>query len=158
VLRLMRRFIPMTNAYAGHRFFVRDGGKVLATPMLAVLLAVETTDVIFALDSIPAVFGVTRDPFIVYTSNIFAILGLRALYFVLAGFLGMLRYLKHGLALVLAFVGVKMLVADYLHVPVAWSLGAIFGILAVATVASIAADRRERRLELQQPTGGGPLP
>lgn len=144
ILRLLRRVVPMTNTFSGHRFFVRDGGRLLATPMLGVLVAVETTDVVFAVDSIPAVFGVTRDPFIVFTSNIFAILGLRALYFVLAGALGALRYLKQGLALILLFVGVKMLISDVWHAPVAVSLGVIGGILAIATVASVLADRYDR--------------
>ena len=144
VLRLMRRFVPMSMKYDGHRFFVRDAGRLLATPMLGVLVAVETTDVVFAVDSIPAVFGVTRDPFIVFTSNIFAILGLRALYFVLMGALSTLRYLKQGLALVLAFVGVKMLVSDWWHPSIGLSLGVIGAILALATIASIAADRHDR--------------
>lgn len=145
LVRLLRRFVPMTMKYHGHAFFIREGGRLLATPMLAVLVAVETTDVVFAVDSIPAVFGVTRDPFIVYTSNIFAILGLRALYFVLMGALTSLRYLKQGLALVLLFVGVKMLVSAWWHPSIGLSLGIIGGILAVATIASIAADRHDRR-------------
>lgn len=144
VLRLLRRVVPMSMAYKGHKFFIRDAGRLVATPMLGVLIAVETTDIVFAVDSIPAVFGVTRDPFIVFTSNIFAILGLRALYFVLAGALGALRYLKQGLALVLLFVGVKMLVSDWWHPSIGLSLGVIGAILTVATVASILADRHDR--------------
>ena len=112
VLRLFRRFIRTTPDYAGAHFFVREAGKLFATPLLTVLVVIEATDVVFAVDSIPAVFGVTRDVFIVYTSNIFAVLGLRALTFLVARLVRRLRYLKVGLALVLAFVGAKMLIAD----------------------------------------------
>jgi tellurite resistance protein TerC len=115
LLRLARRFLPVLDNYETDRFWRRHEGRWHATPLPLVLLVIESTDVFFALDSIPAIFGVTRDPFIVYTSNIFAILGLRALYFLLAGFLETFRYLNVGLALVLAFVGVKMLVEEALH-------------------------------------------
>jgi tellurite resistance protein TerC len=150
VLRLARRFFPVIDNYDSARFWVKHGGRWHATPLPLVLLVVETTDVVFAIDSIPAVFGITRDTFIVYTSNIFAILGLRALYFLLAHFLGMFRYLSIGLALVLAFVGLKMIVEEpfrpYLE---AWGLGngmmivisltVIAIILAVSIVVSILA-------------------
>jgi len=141
ILRLARRFLPITPGYEGASFFVRHQGRILATPLLLVLLLVETTDVLFAVDSIPAIFAVTLDPFIVYTSNVFAILGLRALYFVLAGAIRKFRYLRPGLAVVLMFVGVKMLVAHRYPVPILVSLGVICGILAVAILASLRAER-----------------
>jgi tellurite resistance protein TerC len=141
VLRLARRVFPITENYEGASFFVRREGRLFATPLLLVLLLVETTDVLFAVDSIPAIFAVTLDPFIVYTSNVFAILGLRALYFVLAGAIRKFRYLRPGLAVVLMFVGVKMLVAHRYPVPILVSLGVICGILAVAILASLRAER-----------------
>lgn len=137
VLRGLRRVVPMTNDYEGQRFFVRHAGRLLATPMLAVLVVIETTDVIFAVDSIPAVFAVTRDTFIVFTSNAFAILGLRALYFLLAGMIGRFVYLKPALALVLVFVGVKMLISEVYKIPIWASLGFIGIVLTVAVVASL---------------------
>ncbi|HSQ37059.1 MAG TPA: TerC family protein [Acidimicrobiia bacterium] len=137
VLRAVRRLVPMTDRYEGQRFWVRRAGKLMATPMLAVLVAVETTDVIFAVDSIPAIFAVTTNTFIVFTSNAFALLGLRALYFLLAGAMHRLAYLKVGLAAVLALVGVKMLITDFYKVPIAISLGAIAAILATAVAASL---------------------
>src|SRR5437867_1748093 len=115
VLRLARRFLPVLDSYDTPHFWVRRDGRWFATPLPLVLLVVETTDVVFAIDSIPAIFGITKDPFIVYTSNIFAILGLRSMYFLLSGFLGLFRYLSVGLGVVLAFVGVKMLTEDLLH-------------------------------------------
>jgi len=141
ILRLARRFLPITPGYEGAAFFVRREGRRVATPLLLVLLLVETTDVLFAVDSIPAIFAVTLDPFIVYTSNVFAILGLRALYFVLAGGIRKFRYLRPGLAVVLMFVGVKMLVAHRYPVPLLVSLGVICGILAVAILASLRGER-----------------
>jgi tellurite resistance protein TerC len=137
VLRLVRRAVPMTSDYRGQRFFARELGRRLATPMLAVLVVVETTDIVFAVDSIPAIFAVTREPFLVFTSNAFAILGLRALYFLLAGLMGRIVYLKRGLAVVLAFVGVKMMVSDLYHMPVWISLGVIALILAATTILSL---------------------
>lgn len=137
VLRWSRRWLPLTEGYRGQSFVVREGGRLLATPLVPLLLVVETSDVVFAVDSIPAVFAVTRDPFLVFTSNVFAILGLRALFFALVGVLDRLRYLKPSLALVLAFVGAKMLVAEWVHVPAALSLGVIAAILAVGAVASL---------------------
>jgi tellurite resistance protein TerC len=142
LLRLVRRVVPVINDYKGDRFIVRRAGQVLVTPLLLVLLVVETTDLIFAVDSIPAIFAVTRDPFIVYTSNVFAILGLRSLYFVFANVMGKFYYLKLGLAVVLSYVGVKMMLADIYHIPTALSLAVIAVVLAVAVVASIVRARR----------------
>jgi tellurite resistance protein TerC len=136
IMRWLKRVIPTTSDYRGAHFTVVENGKRLATPLLVVLLAVEASDVVFAVDSVPAVFGVTEDPFIVYTSNIFAILGLRALYFVLASALERFHYLPIGLALVLTFIGTKMLASGVYHVPVAASLSVVVGVLAAAIVAS----------------------
>jgi tellurite resistance protein TerC len=136
VLRLARRIFAVTQDFAGDAFFVRREGKVFATPLLFVLM-IETTDVLFAVDSIPAVFAVTQDPFIVYTSNILAILGLRALYFVLAGALGRFRYLRPGLALILIFVGIKMLVVHFYKMPTHISLVVIVVVLAASIVLSL---------------------
>ncbi len=137
VLRLFRRIVPVTPTYEGQRFLVRQGGLVAATPLALVLIVVETTDVIFALDSIPAILAITRDPFIVYTSNVFAILGLRALYFLLAGIMEIFRYLKVGLSFVLMFVGIKMMVADMYTVPIGASLAIVAGILAASVLVSL---------------------
>ncbi len=144
LLKLVRRIVPITRDYERDRFLVWRAGQVLVTPLLLVLLAIETTDVIFALDSIPAIFAVTRDPFLVYTSNVFAILGLRSLYFVFAQMMGKFSYLKLGLAVVLSFVGVKMLLADIYHIPTLLSLVVIALVLAAAIVASV---MRARHLE-----------
>ncbi|MEA2693121.1 MAG: tellurite resistance protein TerC, partial [Acidobacteriota bacterium] len=132
VLRLFQRFVPLTSEYHGKRFLVRREGRRLATPLLLVLVVVEATDVVFAVDSIPAVFGVTQDSFIVFTSNIFAILGLRALYFLLAGLMTQFHYLGYGLGLVLAFVGAKMLLQPWIAIPVEGSLAVVLAILALA--------------------------
>ncbi len=138
VLRLFRRFVPLSTRYHGKHFFIRDdGGRFKATPLLLVLVVVEATDVVFAVDSIPAVFGVTTNAFIVFTSNIFAILGLRALYFLLAGLMHKFRFLSYGLGLVLIFVGAKMLIHDWLEIPVELSLAIVLGILAVAVALSL---------------------
>jgi tellurite resistance protein TerC len=141
VVRLVRRFIPVTPDYRGQKFFVREevGGvaRLSATPLFVVLALVETTDIIFAVDSIPAVFAVTENPFIVYSSNVFAILGLRALYFLLADVIDRFHYLKVGLSMVLVFVGVKMLVAHVYKVPIGASLAVIVAVLAAATIASV---------------------
>ena len=136
IYRLAARLIPSTHEYHGQKFFTRVNGRAVATPLFLVLLAVEATDLVFAVDSIPAIFAVTTDPFIVYSSNVFAILGLRSLYFVLAGVIEKFRFLKIGLALVLAFVGGKMLVAGFYKIPVVASLTVIVTILAVSIVAS----------------------
>lgn len=139
VVRLVRRFMPMTDSYQGDRFTVLHGGKRFATPLFLVLVLVETTDIIFAVDSIPAIIAITKDPFIVYTSNVFAILGLRALYFALAGFMSMFAYLTYGLAVLLMFIGCKMLASAGLgiHIPIGMSLAGIALILGVAVVASL---------------------
>jgi tellurite resistance protein TerC len=137
IVRGIRRIIPVTEEYHGQKFFVRINGKRIATPMFVVLITIETSDVVFAVDSIPAIFAVTNDTFIVFTSNAFAILGLRALYFLLAGAMARLSYLKLGLAGVLGFVGVKMLLSEWYKPPILISLAVIVGILVVATVASL---------------------
>jgi tellurite resistance protein TerC len=134
---LFMRFVPTLPAYRGERFFVRQSGRWYATPLFVVLAAVEVTDLVFAIDSIPAIFAVTSDPFIVYTSNIFAILGLRSLYFLLAGVIHRFHYLKTGLAFVLAFVGVKMLIVDVYHIPIGLSLGVIALLIGGAIGASL---------------------
>ena len=138
LVRLFKRLIPVTSDYRGDRFFVRENGVILATPLFVVLLLVEFTDVVFAVDSIPAIFAVTTDSFIVYTSNVFAILGLRSLYFALAGVLDKFHYLKIGLGVVLSFVGVKMLLAHTAYkIDTLVSLGVIVAILTVAVAASL---------------------
>jgi tellurite resistance protein TerC len=149
LLRFSRRFLPVTPGFEGQRFFVRRAGRLLATPLFLVLLVVESTDLVFAVDSIPAVFAVTRDPFLVYTSNVFAILGLRSIYFLLAGAISRFYYLKLALAAILTFVGVKMLIAELFEIPVAISLGVIAGVLALAVVASVVRARRLAAMEVQ---------
>jgi tellurite resistance protein TerC len=144
VLRMVRRVIPITPEYHGQSFFVRHKGALMATPLFAVLVVVETTDIMFAIDSIPAIFAITTDPFIVLSSNLFAILGLRALYFLLAGMIGRFVYLKQGLAALLVFAGAKILLSDIYKMPVAISLGVIVAILAVSIGASLWATRRSR--------------
>ncbi len=134
LVRAARRVIPMVEAYDGQKFFTRTHKGWLATPLFLVLLMVEWSDLIFAIDSIPAIFAVTRDPFIVYSSNVFAVLGLRALYFVLAGMMDRFEYLKPGVAAILVFVGVKMLINGILPVPIGISLGVIVGILGLSMV------------------------
>ena len=141
ILRLVRRISPMTPDYRGEAFVVKEAGKWIATPLLAVLIVIETTDVVFAIDSIPAIFAITQDTFIVFTSNAFAILGLRALYFVFAGAMGRFVYLKIGLAVILVFVGIKMLISDLYHIPIGLSLGFIALALTVSIVTSLRATR-----------------
>jgi len=143
--RLVRRFVPVTDDLERARFFVRREGRLYATPLFVALVMVELTDVVFAVDSIPAILAVTRDPFLVFTSNAFAILGLRSLYFAVAGMMAMFRYLKYSLVLILAFVGVKMLLVGHFHVPNLVSLGIIVGTLAGGVIASLWATRREER-------------
>jgi len=149
--RLASRFIPSVSTYDGSNFFTIQNGKRFATPLFLVLIAIETADVVFAVDSIPAIFAITTDPFIIYTSNIFAILGLRALYFVLAGMMDKFHYLKLGLSAVLIFVGVKMLIDSFYKIPVVLSLTIIVGILTIAVVASLA---RAKRIESTGPGSG----
>jgi tellurite resistance protein TerC len=136
VLRLFRRLVPVTKDYEGDKFFVRRPG-LLATPLLVVLVVVETTDLLFAVDSIPAILAITRDAFIVYTSNVFAILGLRSMYFALAGMMEMFRFLHYGLSVVLMLVGGKMLLSHYYEVPTVVALGAVAGILLLSVGASL---------------------
>ena len=150
LVRIFRRFLPVTSEYHGQRFFVREGGALMATPLLIVLLIVESTDLIFAVDSIPAIFAVTRDPFIVFTSNVFAILGLRSLYFLLAGVIDKFYYLRLALSVILTFVGIKMLMPEITelllghqyHIPIFVSLGVIIGVLVIAVIASFIRARR----------------
>lgn len=141
--RLVRRFVPVTETLDRARFFVRQDGRLCATPLFVALLMVELTDVVFAVDSIPAILAVTRDPFIVFTSNAFAILGLRSLYFAVAGMMSMFRYLKYSLVMILAFVGVKMLLMGQFHFPDVVSLAIIVGTLAGGILASLWASKRE---------------
>jgi tellurite resistance protein TerC len=144
VVKLFRKLMPVTPDYVGGKFFTRNNGILMATPLMIVLIVIETTDLVFALDSIPAIFAVTLDPFIVYTSNVFAILGLRALYFLLAGAMGEFRYLKVGLSLVLGFVGIKMIIAAFdIKIPIIISLAVIALILIGSIGASIIASKRE---------------
>ncbi len=145
VLRLTRRIIPSTSDYVGQRLFTRQTGRLLATPLFVVLVLIETTDVVFAVDSVPAILAVSREPFIVFSSNAFAILGLRALYFLLAGMAGRFRYLNIGLGVILGFVGIKMLITDVYHLPLWLSLGVIASALAVSVLASLRAEWREPR-------------
>ncbi len=142
LLKLVRRIVPVTRDYEGDRFMVRRRGQIWATPLLLVLLVIETTDLIFALDSIPAIFAVTQDPFLVYTSNVFAILGLRSLYFVFANAMGKFHYLKLGLAVVLSFVGAKLILTGIYHISTALSLAVIAVVIAAAIVASVVRARR----------------
>lgn len=137
LVRALRRLMPVTSDYRGERFFVREKGKLAATPLFVVLLIVETTDLLFAFDSIPAIFAVTQDAFIVYTSNVFAILGLRSLYFLLASVMDKFRFLKLGLSLILVFIGVKMLVMDIYHIPISLSLSVIATVLTISVLASL---------------------
>lgn len=145
LLKAFRKIMPVTEEYEGAKFFVRKHGKWFATPLMVVLLAVETTDVIFAVDSIPAVLAVSKDPFIVYTSNVFAILGLRALFFALAGLMHLFHYLNYGLGIILAFVGVKMLIEHYYVVPITWSLAFIAMTLTVSILVSIVKPPKNKK-------------
>lgn len=142
LVRIARRFYPVTSAIHGHHFFVDIDGRKTITPLFLVLLVVESTDVLFAVDSIPAIFAITTDTFIVFTSNVFAILALRSLYFALAGVMAKFRYIKTSLVFVLAFVGVKMLLVHHYHIPTIVSLGVIVTLLAVGIIASVVVARR----------------
>lgn len=150
VLRLCRRLLPVSEGYHGSKFMVRLDGRLLATPLLVVLLVVETTDILFATDSIPAVLAISRDPFIVYTSNVFAILGLRSMYFALAGLMKLFHYLNYGLAVILMFVGVKMLLSFRYEIPTWVTLVLIAAVLVTAVLASVLFPRRE-----SEAVGGG---
>ncbi|MFN8594361.1 MAG: TerC family protein [Thermomicrobiales bacterium] len=153
LVQLARRFFPVTDGYVGQKFFVTLNGVRHITPLFLVLLLVEFTDLVFAVDSIPAIYAITSDPFIVFTSNVMAILGLRSLYFVLAGFLSGLRYLKVGLAGVLVFVGVKMMLVDVYKIPPLVSLGVITLLLGGAVIASVLANRRDEKHAIEGPDG-----
>jgi len=137
VLKLIRRLFPVTENYRGSHFFVRETGKLFATPLFIVLVAIETTDIMFAVDSIPAILAISRDPFIVFSSNVFAILGLRALFFALSGIMQLFEYLHYGLAAILIFVGIKMLISDFVHMPVWIALSVIAVILTVTIITSV---------------------
>lgn len=137
ILKLVQAILPIANDYHGSRFFIKQNGRLWGTPLFIVLLIIESTDLIFALDSIPAVMAITRDPFIIYTSNIFAILGLRSLYFALAGTMSLFHYLHYGLAAILTFVGFKMLLEPFLDISILFSLGFILFALATSIGASL---------------------
>lgn len=144
VLNLFKKFFPVTHDHEGGKFMVNRAGKYLATPLLLVLLVVETTDVIFAVDSIPAALAISSDSFIIYTANVFAILGLRAMYFALAGCMGLFCYLNYGLSAVLTFVGFKMLLTDVYKIPIGWALGVVGALLTFSIAASIIKARTAR--------------
>ncbi|HEY0809700.1 MAG TPA: TerC family protein [Longimicrobiales bacterium] len=147
VVKLVRRLVPLVPHYDGHKFFTIANGRRFATPLLLVLVLVEFTDLVFAIDSIPAIFAVTKDPFLVYTSNVFAILGLRSLYFLLAGVIDKFRFLRYGLAFILTFVGVKMLIADKVHIPTVTSLLVVAGGIIASVVASLLIPTDEENVE-----------
>src|ERR1043166_2952656 len=151
VLKLFRKLMPVTQEYEGGKFFVRRDGRTFATPLFLVLLVVETTDLIFAVDSIPAVLAITQDRFIVYTSNIFAIMGLRALYFALRGAIDLFHHLHYGLSAILVFVGLKMVLSEYVHIPTPVALGVVGGVLVLSIVASLIwPDKEEVRSKLMR--------
>ena len=142
LVRVLRKFMPVTKRVSGDKFFINRFGKRAATPLFVTLLVVESSDLIFAVDSIPAVLAVTRDRFIFYTSNVFAIMGLRSLYYLLAGFLELFVHLKFGVSCILAYVGVKMLLVDIVHIPIYFSLGVIIGVLAISILTSVTVGQR----------------
>mgnify|MGYP006275833825 FL=1 len=143
LVRLGRRWLPLTSEYHGTRFWVQQGGRWVGTPLVLVLLAIGTTDLVFAIDSIPAILAITRDPFIVLTSNAFAVLGLRALYFAIAGLIKLFRHLNIGLAVILAFIGLKMIVSPWIHLPITLTLGFVLTVLATAILTSILQKPRQ---------------
>jgi len=149
VIKLLRRLMPLSPNYEGQSFFVKNR-RWAATPLFVVLLVVESTDLIFAVDSVPAIFAVSRDPFIVYTSNVFAILGLRSLYFLLAGVINLFVYLRYGLGVVLGFVGIKMMLVDIYKIPIGISLAVVAGILTLSIVASLFAQAESPRFSWLQ--------
>ena len=154
-VRILRRFVPVTDEYRGSRFFVREAGKWIATPLFVVMSVVIVTDIVFAVDSIPAIFAISQDPFIVFTSNVFAVLGLRSMYFLLADVIRRFHYLHHGLSVILVFVGVKMLLIDIYKIPVLLSLGVIVTIFAIAIMASIrTTDSRDSAKKRGGPQAG----
>jgi tellurite resistance protein TerC len=151
IVKVVRRRVPMTMAYHDSKFFVMENGVKLATPLFLVLILIEFTDLIFAVDSIPAIFGITRDPFIVFTSNIFAILGLRSMFFLLAAVVERFYLLKYGLAIILTFIGVKMLIEGFYHIPITVSLVVVLGTLVLSVVASLIWPRPEQAPEPMKP-------
>ena len=153
VLRIARKYLRVAKGSHGDQFFVREDGRLMVTSLFLVLLVIESTDVVFAIDSVPAIFGITKDRFIVFTSNVFAIMGLRALYFLLAGVMNVFRYLSYGLASILIFIGIKMMLHHWWKPTPLLSLAIILGLLATSIVASLVAARRER---LEPPEMGGP--
>ncbi|MCX7642507.1 MAG: TerC family protein [Armatimonadetes bacterium] len=153
VLRFARKFLPITPNYHGQKFLVRLNGKLMATPLMLVLLVVESTDIVFAIDSIPAIFAITRDPFIVFTSNVCAILGLRALYFLLEGMIRLFRYLDEGLSIILVFIGVKMLLSEFYKIPTWVALGFVATVLTITITLSLLAERKERFAVQTDPEG-----
>lgn len=150
VLKLFRRFVPVTKRFHGDRFFVRGAGRLLATPLLIVLLVIETTDILFAMDSIPAILAITLHSFIVYSSNVFAILGLRALFFALAGVMKLFHHLHYGLSIILVFVGAKMLIADFYKMPVGLALGGVGLILVSSIISSLLFPDRGRNAGIKE--------
>lgn len=150
VLKLFRKIFPTVKNYYGSKFFIKRMGKIMATPLVIVLIVIETTDVVFALDSIPAILSITRDEFIVYSSNAFAILGLRALYFAVSGLMKLFHYLHYGLALILVFVGVKMLISEFYHIPTPYALAFIAITLTVSIVASIRYPQEDSKIDEEQ--------
>ena len=150
IVRLSRKLFPVTQSFEGDNFFVRRDTRLWATPLFVVVILIETTDLIFAVDSIPAILAITDDPFIVYTSNVFAILGLRSLYFALSGIEKYFHYLKYGLALILVFVGTKMCLADYYKIPIEVSLGVIVGVLIISIVASVIFPKKKESESVQE--------
>jgi tellurite resistance protein TerC len=151
VLKLLRRFVPVTADYHGQSLFVRIDGRLIATPLFVTLVLVEATDVVFAIDSVPAVLALSRDPFVIFSSNAMAILGLRSLYFMLAGARNTLVHINKGLGVILFYVGVKMIVADWFHIPTTLSLAVIAVVLAVTVIASLHTNAKRRRAQLESP-------
>jgi len=159
VLRVFRRFVPVTQTFVGGKFFSRETGRAIATPLFITVLVVESTDVVFAVDSIPAVLAITLDPFVVYTSNVFAILGLRALYFALAAIMKLFQHLHYGLSVVLVFIGVKMLIADLYKIPTVISLGVVAAILTVSIITSLLQPKNKVLSPApEDPSAGGKKP
>jgi tellurite resistance protein TerC len=158
VLKLVRRVVPSTHEYDGQKLFTRKRGKRLATPLFTVLVLVEATDVVFAVNSVPAILAISREPFIVFAANAFAILGLRAMYFLLAGIAGRFRYLHVRLGVILGFVGIKRMLANFYHLPTWASLLVITAVLAITVIVSLRADRRDRERELDEMAAGATDP
>jgi tellurite resistance protein TerC len=147
VVKFVRRFLPVTHDYRGKHFFTMEQGRKMATPLFLVLVLVEATDLIFAIDSIPAIFGITRDPFLVFTSNIFAVMGLRSLFFLLATVVQKFHLLKYGLAVILTFVGAKMLLEHWIHIPIMLSLAVVLGVLVLSVIASLIWPQAKTEIE-----------